>query len=144
MFQNCLKWVVYISTVSSCSYHLDRTGMLLKFLRILITVMYFKKRNLIFKTVNCIGCSVVYKIVFCSEFPEFPDNAGNVTRRTRRRRRRRRTQKRNKIMRPFEKLVKCFLNHEMTLEMNSVPTKPVALLFSTKTRAVLTRCCKQY
>ena len=87
---------------------------------------------------------MVYKIVFCSEFPEFPDNAGNVTRRTRRRRRRRRTQKRNKIMRPFEKLVKCFLNHEMTLEMNSVPTKPVALLFSTKTRAVLTRCCKQY
>ena len=49
---------------------LDRNGMLLKFLRILITVMYFKDRNWISKTVNCISYSVVCKIVFCSEFPD--------------------------------------------------------------------------
>ena len=75
------------------SYRLDRNGVLLKFLRILITVMCFKDRNWIPKIVNCISCSVVCKIVFCSEFPDIPDNAGKVTRRTRRsRRRRRRTQ----------------------------------------------------
>ena len=79
---------------SPCSYRLDRNGMLLKFLRILITAMYFKTVSLfwISKTVNCISCSLVYKIVFCSELPDIQDNAGKVTRRTRRRRRRRRTQ----------------------------------------------------
>ena len=90
----CFKTVwsgLFTSTLfSPCSYHLDRNGMLLKFLRILITVMYFKDRNWISKTVNCISYSVVCKIVFCSEFPDIPDNAGKVTRRTRRRRRRRR------------------------------------------------------
>ena len=92
----CFKTVwsgLFTSTLfSPCSYRLDRNGMLLTFLRILITVMYFKDRNWISKTVNCISCSVVCKIVFCSEFPNIPDNAGKVTRGTRRRRRRRRTQ----------------------------------------------------
>ena len=41
------------------------------------------------KQLNCIGCSVVCKIIFCSEFPDIPDKAG---RKTRTRRRRRRTQ----------------------------------------------------
>ena len=68
------------------SYRLDKNGMLLKFLRVLLTLMYFKDRNWISKTVNCISCSVVCKIVFCSEFPDIPDNAGKVTRRRRRRR----------------------------------------------------------
>ena len=87
----CFKTVwsgLFTSTLfSPCSYRLDRNGMLLKFLRILITVMYFKDRNWISKTVNCISCSVVCKIVFCSEFPDIPDNAGKVTRGRRRRRR---------------------------------------------------------
>ena len=87
----CFKTVwsgLFTSTLfSSCSYRLDRNGMLLKFLRTLITVMYFKDRNWISKTVNCISCSVVCKIVFCSKFPDILDNAGKVTRRTRRRRR---------------------------------------------------------
>ena len=90
----CFKTVwsgLFTSTLfSPCSYRLDRNGMLLKFLRILITVMYFKDRNWISKTVNCISCSVASKIVFCSEFPDIPDNADKVSRRTRRRRRRRR------------------------------------------------------
>ena len=60
---------------SPFSYRLDRNGMLLKFLHILITVMYFKDRNWISKTINCISCSVVCKIVFCSEFLDIPDNA---------------------------------------------------------------------
>ena len=75
----CFKTVwsgLFTSTLfSPCSYRLDRNGMLLTFLRILITVMYFKDRNWISKTVNCISCSVVCKIVFCSEFPDIPDNA---------------------------------------------------------------------
>ena len=54
----------------------------------LITAMYFKDRNRIFKTVNCISCSLVCKIVFCSKFLDIPDNAGKVTRRRRSRRRR--------------------------------------------------------
>ena len=60
---------------SPFSYRLDRNGMLLKFLHILITVMYFKDRNWISKTINCISCLVVCKIVFCSEFLDIPDNA---------------------------------------------------------------------
>ena len=35
------------------------------------------------KTVYCISCLVVCKIVFCSEFPDIPDNAGRKTRRRR-------------------------------------------------------------
>ena len=31
------------------------------------------------KTVYCISCLVVCKIVFCSEFPDIPDNAGRKT-----------------------------------------------------------------
>ena len=92
----CFKTVwseLFISTLfSPCRYRLDRNGMLLKFLRVLISVMYFKDRNWITKTVYCISCSVVCKIVFCSEFPVIPDTAGKVTRRTRSRRKRRRTQ----------------------------------------------------
>ena len=75
----CFKTVwsgLFTSTLFlPCSYRLDKNGTLLKFLRILITVMYFKDRNWISKTVNCISCSVVCKIVFCSEFPDIPDNA---------------------------------------------------------------------
>ena len=37
------------------------------------------------KTVYCISCLVVCKIVFCSEFPNIPDDAGRKTRRRRRR-----------------------------------------------------------
>ena len=56
---------------SPCSYRLDRNGMLLKFLRILIRVVYFKDRKWISKTVNCISCSVVCKIVFAPNIPIF-------------------------------------------------------------------------
>ena len=73
---------------SPCKYCLDRNEMLLKFLYILITVIYFKERHWISKMANCISCSVVCKIVFCSEFPDIPIKAGKVTKRTRRRRRR--------------------------------------------------------
>ena len=84
---------LFTSTLfSPCGYRLDRNGMLLKFLRILITVMYFKDRDWFTKMVNCISCSVVCKIVFCSEFPDIPNNAGTVTRGRRKRKRRRRTQ----------------------------------------------------
>ena len=84
---------LFTSTLfSPCSYRFDRNGMLLKCLRILITAMYFKDRNCISKTVNCISCSVVCKIVFFPKFPDIPDQVGKVTTRTRRRRRRRRTQ----------------------------------------------------
>ena len=87
VFQNFLRWVVYINTLlSPCSYRLDRNGMLLKFLRILLRVVYFTDRNWIYKTVNCISCSVVCKIVFCSEFLDIPNHTGKVTRKRRRRR----------------------------------------------------------
>ena len=33
------------------------------------------------KELNCIGCSIVCKISFCSEFPDIPDEAGRKTRR---------------------------------------------------------------
>ena len=49
--------------------------MLLKLLRILIPVMYFKDRNWISKTLNCIIYLVVCEIVFCSKFSDIPDNA---------------------------------------------------------------------
>ena len=41
--------------------------------------MYFKDRNWnwIPKTVNCISCSVVCKINFCSEFPDILYNANS-------------------------------------------------------------------
>ena len=45
VFENCLKWVVYINTLFSPCYRLGRNGKLLKFLRILITVVYFKDWN---------------------------------------------------------------------------------------------------
>ena len=35
------------------------------------------------KTVYCISCLVVCKIVFCSEFPDIPDNTGRKTTRRR-------------------------------------------------------------
>ena len=59
--------------------------MLLKFLRILITMMYFKNRNWISKNVNCYSFSVVCKMAFWSKFLDIPDNAGKVTRGRRRR-----------------------------------------------------------
>ena len=45
--------------------------MLLEFFCILITVVYFKDRKWISKTVNCIRCSVGCKIVFAPNFPIF-------------------------------------------------------------------------
>ena len=66
------------------SYRLNRK--LLKFLRILLTAVYFKDLKWISKTMYCISCSMVCKIIFCSEFPDIPDKAGRKTRRRRRRR----------------------------------------------------------
>ena len=57
-------------------HRLDRRK-LLNFVRIPITVVYFKDRKWIPKTVYCISCSVVCKIFFCSEFPDIPDKAGS-------------------------------------------------------------------
>ena len=70
-------------TVLALLYRLGRNGKLLKCLRILITVVYFKDRNWICKTVYCISSLVVCKIAFCSEFPDIPDSAGRKTRRRR-------------------------------------------------------------
>ena len=82
VFENCLKWVACISTLSSL-YRLVRNGNLLKCLRILITVVYFKDRNWIYKSVYCISSLVVCEIAFCSEFPDIPDSTGRkTTRRT--------------------------------------------------------------
>ena len=50
-------------------------------MRIPITVVYFKDRNWLSKTVNCINCLMVYKIVFYSKFPDILDSAGKDTRR---------------------------------------------------------------
>ena len=81
----CLKTVWSgLFTSTNCSRLViarERNGKLLKFLHILITVVYFKDRNWMSKTVYCISCLVVCKIVFCSEFPDIPDNAGRQTRR---------------------------------------------------------------
>ena len=68
-FENCLKWVVCINTLFSLCYRLGRNGKLLKFLRIL-TVVYFKDRNWIFKTVYYISSLVVCKITFEEEEEE--------------------------------------------------------------------------
>ena len=65
------------------SYRLHSNGKLLKFLGILITAVYLKYRNWISKTVYCVSCSVVFKIVFCSKFLNLLDNTGKVTRRRR-------------------------------------------------------------
>ena len=65
-------------------YRLDRNEKLLKFLRILIKAMYFKDRNWISKTMYCISCSMVCKIVFCSEFSDVPDKASRKARKRRR------------------------------------------------------------
>ena len=70
VFENCLKW-------------LNTVGNLLKVLRILTTVLYFKDQNLISKTLYCMSCLVVGKMVFCSKFPDIPDNAGRKTRKRR-------------------------------------------------------------
>ena len=70
-------------TVLALLYRLGRNGKLLKCLRILITVVYFKDRKWVSKTVYCISSLVVSKIAFCSEFPDIPDSAGRKTRRRR-------------------------------------------------------------
>ena len=49
----------------------------------LITVVYFKDRNWICKTVSCISFLVACKIGFCSEFPDIPDSPGRKTTRRR-------------------------------------------------------------
>ena len=74
VFQNCLKWVVYINTLFSPCIAWIGMESCLKFC-ILITAVYFKDRNQISKTVYCISCLVVCKIVFCSKFPNFPDKS---------------------------------------------------------------------
>ena len=84
-FKTVWSGLFTLSLFSPCSNRLDRNGMLLKFLCILITVMHFKDRNWIPKTVNYISCLVVCKIASCSEFPDIPDNTGKVTKRRRRR-----------------------------------------------------------
>ena len=83
VFENCLKWVAYINTLFLPCYSLGRNGKLLKCLRILIAVVYFKERSWICKTVYCNSFLVVCKIAFCSEFPDIPDSAGRKTRRRR-------------------------------------------------------------
>ena len=84
-FENCLKWVIYINTLQSpCiawPYRFDRNGMLLKLLRILIRVLYFKDQNWISKTVYFISCSMTCRKLFYSKFPDIPDKAGRVTNR---------------------------------------------------------------
>ena len=75
----CFKTVwsgLFTSTLfSPCSHRLEVwNGMLLKVLHILITAMYSKDWKWISKTVNCISCLVVCKIVFSSKFPNIPDN----------------------------------------------------------------------
>ena len=57
-------------------YHLNSNGKLLKFLRILITSVYFNNWNWTSKTVYFISCSVVCKKIFCSEFPDIPNKTG--------------------------------------------------------------------
>ena len=70
-------------TALALLYCLDRNRKFLKCLRILITVVFFKDRNWICKTVYCSSSFVVCKITFCSEFPDISDSAGRKTRRRR-------------------------------------------------------------
>ena len=56
-------------------------GKLLRFLRILITAVYFQDLKWISKTMYCISFLMVCKIIFCFEFPNIPDKAGRKTRR---------------------------------------------------------------
>ena len=76
MFENCLKWFLYIDTLIWRYYHLGSNEKLLKYLGILKAVVYLKDQNWISKTVYCISCLVVCTIVFCSEFPDIPNNDG--------------------------------------------------------------------
>ena len=90
----CAIWVItyslkYLKVVWSgllTSTHctrLGQNGRLLKCLHILITVLQFKDRNWIYKTVYCISSLVVCKIAFCSELSDVRDSAGRKTRRRR-------------------------------------------------------------
>ena len=78
--QACLKTEVGCLYQHTCiAWCLGRNGKLLKFLSILIATVYFKDRNRISKTGHCISCSMVCKIIFCSEFLNIPDKAGRKT-----------------------------------------------------------------
>ena len=66
---------LYLDTALAL-YRPDRNKMLFILLRIRKTAVYFKNRNWISKTVYCISCLVVCKIVVCSKLPDIPDNAG--------------------------------------------------------------------
>ena len=88
-------------------YRLGRNGKLLKCLRILITVVYFKDQECICKTVYCISSFVVCKIAFCSEFPNIPDSDG---RKTRRRSRTKAIPKRYALQANEMKLQRCLFN----------------------------------
>ena len=86
VFENCLKWIPYINTLFSPCCRLGRNGTLLKCLRILITVVYFRDREWVCKTVyySFILCIKVCKIAFCSEFPDIAESSGRKTKRRRR------------------------------------------------------------
>ena len=86
-------------------HRLDRRK-LLNFVRIPITVVYFKDRKWIPKTVYCISCSVVCKIFFAPNSPIFRIRLA-VTRR--------RTQAIAKRFAFHANAIKCFLTHRSVL-----------------------------
>ena len=82
----------FIKSIEFCLFHYKcwlnhlsaiLNGKLLKFLRILITAVCFKDLKWTCKTMYCISCSMVCKIIFCPEFRDIPDKAGRKTRRRR-------------------------------------------------------------
>ena len=58
-------------TVWNLSLTLNGNEKLLKFLRTLVTAVYFKDWDWISKTVYCIGCSMIVKQFFALSFPIF-------------------------------------------------------------------------
>ena len=89
-------------TVWNLSLTLDGNGKLLKFLRTLVTAVYFKDRDWISKTVYCIGCSMICKTVFYSEFSDILDKTGRVTKRRR-----------------SQTIAKCYACHTHVKSLNS-------------------------
>ena len=78
-FENCLKWFVYINTLLPCIAWV-RMERFSRFLRILVTTMYFKDRNLISKTVYCKRCLMVCKNNCSLRISDILDKAGRKTR----------------------------------------------------------------
>ena len=55
-----IDWLIdFVQHIVIALYRLDRNRKLLKFLRILITTVYFKDRDWISKTVYCINCLMI-------------------------------------------------------------------------------------